>query len=138
MDTVQPAPIAARIESLTSFGFHPTAIRQQIQADIAAARSSAKAPKTVNDYFKGELTNKLMILCDVVVETDLPDVWIDLASNGGKRDRETIELGVNSKAAKLRMQDSAPIVTPNLAKKTTTLRLEGTNMDNLEEGVNPF
>jgi hypothetical protein len=36
------------------------------------------------------------------------------------------------------MQDWAPVVTPNLAKKITTLRIVGSNMDDLDEGINPF
>jgi hypothetical protein len=36
------------------------------------------------------------------------------------------------------MKTSTPIVTPNLAKKIIELRLVGTNLDALEEGINPF
>jgi hypothetical protein len=32
----------------------------------------------------------------------------------------------------------APVVTPQLAKKITSLRLAGTNLDDLSEGIQPF
>jgi hypothetical protein len=112
--------------------------QQQLQADISATRTNTKAPKTVGEHFKMESTNKLMILCDVVIESDLPDVWVNLASNGGKRDRQIIEATFNEQAAELRMHGATPIVTPNLAKKIVDMRLVGTNMDDLDEGINPF
>jgi hypothetical protein len=79
-----------------------------------------------------------MILCDVVVETDLPDTWINFAANNGKRDREIIEFAFHSKATELHMQDWAPVVTTNLARKITTLRIVSSNMDDLDQGINPF
>jgi hypothetical protein len=112
--------------------------QQQLHADLLAARTTTKTPRTVTEHFKQGRTNKQMILCDVVVETDLPDTWINLAANNGKRDREIIEFAFHSKATELHMQDWAPVVTPNLAKKTTTLRIIGSNMDDLDEGINPF
>ena len=38
-----------------------------------------------------------MILCDVAIESDLPEVWAKLANNG-KRDRQTIELAIKETA----------------------------------------
>jgi hypothetical protein len=111
-------------------------MQQQLQVDMAAAHT--KTNKSVCDYFKTETTTRLMILCDVVLESDLPDVWTNLASNSGKRDRQIIEMAVREKATELGMKHSTPIITPNLAKKITDLRLVGNNMDDLDEGINPF
>lgn len=46
-------------------------------------RTSTRGARSVSDYFKPQLTAKLMILCDVEVETDLPEVWSDIATSGG-------------------------------------------------------
>jgi hypothetical protein len=36
------------------------------------------------------------------------------------------------------MPNATPIVTPSLAKKIIDVKLVGNNMDNLDEGINPF
>jgi hypothetical protein len=73
----------------------------------------------------------------VIIESDLPDVWVNLASNGGKRDRQIIEATFREIATELGMQGATPVVTPSLAKKTVDLHLIGNNLDNLE-GISPF
>jgi hypothetical protein len=79
-----------------------------------------------------------MVLCDVEVKTDLPEVWSDIPSSGGRRDRDLIEIAFRNTATELGTPDVTPVVTPNLAKKTTGLRFVGANLDNLHEGINPF
>jgi hypothetical protein len=49
-------------------------------------KTTAKGVKAVSDYFKPQLTAKLIMLCDVEIETDLPAVWSDIPSGGGKHD----------------------------------------------------
>jgi len=106
--------------------------------EAKAAREAAKAPKTVNDYFKDHLTEKLMILCRVADEGGLPELWSEVAAANGKRDQEAIELVVRQTANSLGLSGLAPVITPGLAKKITTLRSAGSDLDDLEEGVNPF
>jgi hypothetical protein len=81
-----------------------------------------------------------MVLCDVEVdvETDLAEVWSDIASHSGRRDRDLIEIAFRNTAAELETPDLTPVVTPNLAKKITGLRFVGADLDNLNEGINPF
>jgi hypothetical protein len=79
-----------------------------------------------------------MILCDVIIESDLPDVWVNLANNGGKRDRQIIQATFREIAAEVGKQGATPVVTPSLAKKIVDMRLVGNNLDNLEEGISPF
>jgi hypothetical protein len=110
----------------------------QEQQLLMGNRASAKGVKTVSDYFKPQLATKLMILCGVEIETDLPEIWSDLAANGGKRDRDLIEISFRNTAAELGMADLTPVVTPSLAKKITGLRFVGADLDNLNEGINPF
>ena len=68
----------------------------------------------------------------------LPDLWTELAGANGKRDRETIDMVFRQIANGLHQPELAPVVTPALAKKISTLRLAGTNLDDLSEGVQPF
>jgi hypothetical protein len=111
--------------------------QQQLQEDTFTARThTSKTLKTVSGRFKAESTNSLMIHCDVVIESDLPDVWLNIASNGGKRDRQIIEAAFREIASELRMHSSKPVVTPG--KKITDMRLVGNNLDNLDEGISPF
>jgi hypothetical protein len=60
-----------------------------------------------------------MILCNVIIESGLPDVWVNLASNGGKRDRQIIEAIFREIATELGMHGAAPVVTPSLLKDSS-------------------
>jgi hypothetical protein len=55
-----------------------------------------------------------MILCDVVNDSELPDVCIHLASNS-KIVRQIMETVFKEKAPELRMPNPTPIDTPSLA-----------------------
>jgi hypothetical protein len=55
-----------------------------------------------------------------------------------KRDRDIVELAFRREAADIGIPDLTPIVTPSLAKKVMSLWLAGTNLDNVDEGFNPF
>lgn len=112
--------------------------QRNTRRDAAAARAVATAPKTVSEHFKPHHTHKLLVLCEVASESDLPDLWTELAGVGGKRDRETIEMVVRQVANAVGLPELAPVITPSLAKKISTLRLAGTNLDDLNEGVQPF
>ena len=113
-------------------------VQREAQAAAVAARTAAAAPKSIGEFFKTHLTTKLMHLCDVASESDLPEVWSEIAAANGKRDREAIELVVRNVANALFQPELAPVITPHLAKKLTSVRLGGTNLDDLTEGVQPF
>jgi hypothetical protein len=118
---------------------HVLQSQQQLHENAAAARTQTiKTPKTVSGHFKAESTNRLMILCDVIIESNLPDVWVNSANNGGKRDRQIIQATFREIATEVGIQGATPVVTPSLAKKIVDMRLVGNNLDNLEEGISPF
>ena len=112
--------------------------QRETRRDAADARASAVTPKTVSEYFKPYLTGKLMSLCGATNETDLPDLWADLASANGKQDREVIEENFRTIASGLSLAELTPVVTPGFAKKVTAMRFAGSNLDDLTEGVHPF
>lgn len=106
--------------------------------DAQDARERDRSPRTVGEFFKEHATNKLMQLARVGTEEELPDLWAQVASATNKRDREAIEICLREIANELHIPELCPVVTPSLAKKVTSLRLAGTNLEDLEEGVNPF
>lgn len=112
--------------------------QRESRRDAQDARDTARAPKTVSEFYKANLTLKLINMCGVDDETTLPDMWSEIAAANGKRDRETIDMAFRDVANGLGLQDMAPIVTPGLAKKLTCLRLAGNNLDDLEEGIHPL
>lgn len=135
------AGMAAQANATTRIASIMTQLLQEqrdARTDAADARSAARAPKTVSEYFKVHMTNKLMILCMVADEGDLPDLYSELAAANGKRDREVIDLALREIANELDLPELAPVVTPGLAKKITCLRFAGSNMDDLDEGISPF
>ena len=113
-------------------------VQRDAQNEARDARVTAREPKSVSSYYKTYLTDKLMLICEVASEDGLPTLWSDIAAANGKRDREAIELSFRTVASTLHQPELAPVVTPTLAKKFTTCRLAGTNLDDLSEGVNPF
>lgn len=112
--------------------------QQDARADANAARAISGAAKSVSDYFKAHVTLKLTTLCDVARETDLPEVWTNLAAANGKREREVLDEHFRDVASRLDVPELSPIITPTLSKKITSMRFGGSNLDDLSEGVNPF
>ena len=134
---VGTTPSTATAMIATLMGDVVTQAREARQ-EAKDARIKASAPKSVAEYFKAHGSMKIMEYCNVPSETDLPDMWTLVAANSGKRERELIESQVRQVAADDDQDDLAPIITPDLAKKVTTLRFAGSNMDDLMEGINPF
>ena len=71
-------------------------------------------------------------------EADLPILWSRIAAAGGKREREAIDSVFRETGTALDQQHLVPVITPDLAKKITSVRFAGNNMDDLSEGINPF
>ena len=56
-----------------------------LRTDTAAARTAASAPKTPAEHFRNGISDKLMFLTNALTTADMPEVWQELASAGGKR-----------------------------------------------------
>jgi hypothetical protein len=113
-------------------------VQRDSRADALAARNAASAPKSPMAFFKPHVTAKLVAMCNVHDQHGLPDLWKEIASANGKRDRETIEMVLRDIANNLGQPELVPVVTPSLAKKLVSVRLAGTNLDDLSEGITPF
>lgn len=72
----------------------------------------------------------------------LPPLWLRIAHDSRHglphRQRVTIENHLLSIADDRGLRKSMPIVSPELADKIVNLHLVGDNIDNLDEGINPF
>lgn len=112
--------------------------QRNTRADATRACTAASQPCTVSEHFKTYLTQRLLQLTGCTAEADLPQLWTQVAAAGGKRERETIDANLHEMAQHLEFTHLVPIATPDLTKKITSLRLAGSNMDNLAEGLNPF
>ena len=64
-------------------------------------------------------------------------MWLALAA-AGKKDRFAIEAVLLAIVAADDCIDQAAIITPDLAKKLSSLQFAGSNMDDLTEGIQPF
>jgi hypothetical protein len=52
--------------------------QRNAMTDANAARALATTPKTVREHFKPFLTNRLLIMCQVPNQTDLPELWKEI------------------------------------------------------------
>jgi hypothetical protein len=70
-------------------------------------------------------------------EEDLPEVWHRVASCK-KQERFIIEEAVSEAAEAATYYDSAPVITPGLAKSIVNRQFVGADIDNLAEGIRSF
>lgn len=96
-----------------------------------------RTPKTPTAYWGEEAVVYLCTLCEVTSEEELPNIWSMVAA-AGKRDRIAIENSILATARRMQLVESAPLVTPDFARKITNLQLSGTDVDNFDEGLQPF
>lgn len=107
------------------------------RADTRERADEKRSPKTPTAYWGEEACVFLCTMCEVDSEDLLPSVWTLIAA-AGKRDRIAVENAILATARRLQLVESAPLVTPEFAKKLTNLQLAGTDVDNLAEGLQPF
>ena len=113
-------------------------VQRDQRTDAQDARVRAVRPKTISEFFKQYTTDKLMLLCDVSDEINLPEVWRDIAAGNGKRERNTVEMAIRQSANEFGAPELAPVITPTLVKKIVSVRFVGSDLDNLGEGLSPF
>lgn len=111
--------------------------QRQSRAEARDRTDEKRTPKTPTAYWGEEAVIYLCNLCDVNSEDELPNVWAAIAA-AGKRDRIAIENSILATARSMQLVESAPVVTPEFAKKVTNLQLAGNDVDNFDEGVQPF
>ena len=110
-----------------------------LQQDVATERrisKEAKKNKLPSEQF-GNGIMKVMRLCRVGREADLPEIWGVLAKASTKQHRTIIQQYVDDVSEDLAGGLSL-VVTPFLAKKIATLEFTMGNKEVLEAGMHPF
>ena len=109
--------------------------QREARAEVAAtaAHDKTKTP----EYKWGTLLGTLLRVGQVGTADDLQPVYHALASAPKKLERPTIQSHVDA-AADLMGNSNAPIITASLATKIASLQFGMTDLDDLEDGVQPF
>jgi hypothetical protein len=136
LDPARPSadPNAIR---MTNYLGQVVAEQQATRADQRARSDAARAPRLPSSYFPEASCARLMFLCGVAEESNLPELWRLLAS-AGRRDRLAIDQAIQATADRKGMSNRGPIITPDFARRIAQLSFAGHNMDNLGEGLQPF
>lgn len=113
----------------------------------AAARDNQRRAQDLQQKLAASLPSKrwgaaltrLLRLCQVGAETDLPLVWQEMAQNGVKADITTIRAHLDTPQPDLGPSGSAvpPVCTPEMAKSLGRLEFQ-THVDAIEAGIHIF
>jgi hypothetical protein len=76
---------------------------------------STRATKMSLQYFAEIGSSRLVILCGVDSEVNLPEVW-RMVPKFGKKDCMTVKLAIKQTAQRVGMAHRAPIITPEFTK----------------------
>jgi hypothetical protein len=114
-------------------------VNEQKEARIQAQEWSeaSKGLKLPSSYWGVGAAQILCTLCDVENELELPQLWLSLA-DAGKRNRLAMEMVLTDIARQKGQVELAPIIMPELVKGLVGLRLDGDNVEDLAEGMQPF
>jgi hypothetical protein len=114
-------------------------VNEQKETRIQAQERSetSKGPKLPSTYWGVDATRIICTLCNVDYELELPQLWLSLADLG-KRDRLAMEMVLTDIARQKGQVELAPIVTLVLVKRLVGLKLDGDNVEDLAEGMQPF
>jgi len=104
--------------------------------DAARARDASSAPKGVETLFRTRLS-KLMRLCRVNNNDDLPPVYTELANCKAKDTVQTMQDAIDFAAQDLHLGDSL-VMTPALSKKILNVAWAMTSIDDIESGIHHF
>ena len=108
------------------------------RSDAKAAHTAASQCKTVSKFCNTHLLKKWLLLCDIALTHNFPDIWIELATGNGNCEHETIKMRARAVATGLGDTNLAPVITPDLSKKIVGVCLAGNNFIDFANSVNPF
>jgi hypothetical protein len=98
---------------------------------------SAREQTTPSQYFTDIGCSRLMILCGINSEDDLPGVWC-MVPKFGKKDYTAVTLSLKQTPHNAGMAIAPPMATPEFVKRLLFLLFAGNDMDNLSKGMHPF
>ena len=105
----------------------------------AAAEATKAAAATLPSKRWHQAASRLLNLCQVNNEAELPDVWGAMVTAGAKMDRVTIQdhLRLHATAGNARTEQ-VPVCTQGLAKELGGLVFAPVHRDNLRSGMSIF
>ena len=105
----------------------------------AAAEATKAAASKLPSKRWHQATTRLLNLCHVNSEEDLPDVWKDMVVAGAKMDRVTIQYHLRLHASpESARAEQVPICTQSLAKELGSLTFAPVHRDDLRSGMSIF
>lgn len=102
-----------------------------------AARRNLSTAKTVDQHY-GQAVDVLLRVCHSPTVGHLPSMYALIANSTKRNLRTNLEQHAMMVARELGLDQYAPIITPDLATKLSTAYFHHHDVDNLEEGVQPF
>ena len=108
----------------------------QTRTDEAARRANS-ATKTPEQHY-GSAVTLICHLCQVNEPTDLPRLYHIIANSNKRTLRVNIQQHLYGIAARLGLGQYTPIVSPDLASKLNTASFEHYDINDLEDGLQPF
>jgi hypothetical protein len=132
--TATPADPGSSIQVAAAIGALASEQRDaRAEAIASKVASSAKTPEAR----WGTMALNLLQFAQVIQSDQLAPVWQALAEAPKRLERQTLQIWADKVANDLKFP-SAPIVTSTLATKIVALQLAMTDLDDLEDGVQPF
>ena len=135
-----PTPVAAPgvggLEPLVGAVNQLTAEVVQTRNDEAARRANA-SHRTAQQHY-GQAIDVLLRTCQAGSQRSLPPIYELIANSTKKTLRVNLQQHLQAVASNLGLGHYVPIVTPDLANKLSTANFYHHDVNNLEEGIQPF
>lgn len=123
------APLVGAVNQLTS---------EVIQTRLVEAERRANASaKTVQQHY-GHAVEVLLRLCQAASPSELPPMYLIIANSSKRNLRVNLEQHACQVARNLGLEQYAPTITPDLAAKLSSATFLHYDVNNLEEGIQPF
>jgi hypothetical protein len=105
--------------------------------DAAAARSAAKAPKTMSEKYP-EATEGLCRICEVTTDAELPPFWAVFASCNKKEGLFALQQALDLRGSQSGSAGQVPVASPVLFERISNFAFHSRNVDDLTSGLSPF
>lgn len=130
------APAPSGLTPLVGAVNQLTAEVVQTRTEEAARRANAST-KTPEQHY-GSAVYLLCQLCQVTEPAELPRLYRVVANSNKRTLRVNIQQHLHGIASSLRLGQYVPIVTPDLASRINSASFEHFDINDLEDGVQPF
>ena len=130
------APAPAGLAPLVGAVNQLTAEVVQTRTEEAARRANATVKTPAQHY--GSAVNLICQLCQTADPSELPRLYHVIANSNKRTLRVNIQQHLHGIASRLGLGQYTPIVSPDLAAKLNTASFEHYDINDLEDGIQPF